>query len=266
MTDRTIESRADFTTGSVRASDDETPILSGHFSVFNQWTRIHERGQIFLERVAPGAFTKTFAENRAQIKVMFQHGQDPQIGEKPLGQLTELREGDEGAYYEAPLFDTSYNRDLLPALRAGAYGASFRFKAVREDYESAPQRGDHNPDALPERTLKEVRLYELGPVTWGAYPEATSGIRSLTDLYDDLDKLHAASPILLDEERLAEIQMFLRSAVPMPAATDVAPADPNDAPPPGNAAPEKAHLAVGRRGTRTASYHLKEQSPSWKLR
>jgi phage head maturation protease len=45
-----------------------------------------------------------------------------------LGVPSRLEEDAHGAAYEVPLFDTSYNRDLLPALQAGAYGASFRFK------------------------------------------------------------------------------------------------------------------------------------------
>jgi hypothetical protein len=52
---------------------------------------------------------------------------------------------------------------------------------VREDFVSRPRGGDHNPNGFPERTLQEVRLMELGPVTFGAYPEATSGVRSMTD-------------------------------------------------------------------------------------
>jgi hypothetical protein len=36
---------------------------------------------------------------------------------------------------------------------------------------------------MPERTLKEVRVPEFGPVTFPAYVDATAGVRSLTDLY-----------------------------------------------------------------------------------
>jgi hypothetical protein len=38
-----------------------------------------------MERFAPGAWTKTIRERAAQIKALFQHGGDPQIGDKPLG-------------------------------------------------------------------------------------------------------------------------------------------------------------------------------------
>ena len=31
-----------------------------------------------------------------------------------------------------------------------------------------------NPEGLPERVLREVTVMEFGPVTWGAYPDATA--------------------------------------------------------------------------------------------
>jgi hypothetical protein len=53
-----------------------------------------------MERVSPGAFRKTFTENRDRIKVLFQHGHDAQIGDKPLGQIIDLREDTVGAAYQ----------------------------------------------------------------------------------------------------------------------------------------------------------------------
>ena len=176
---------------SLRSSEDDgMPTLYGHFSVFNRWTEIDSwfEGR-FMERFAPGAFKKTIKENLARIKPLFQHGQDPQIGDKPLGPIQVLREdGDVGGYYEVPLLDTSYNRDLVPGLEAGLYGASFRFSVVREEEDKDPGRSDHNPDGIPERTIKEARLYEFGPVTFPAYADATAGVRSLTDhfVFDEI--------------------------------------------------------------------------------
>jgi phage head maturation protease len=71
--------------------------------------------------------------------VLFQHGSDPQIGDKPLGPIDQLREDDTGAYYEVPLLEASYVRDnVLPGLKAGLYGASFRFRVVREEINDDP--------------------------------------------------------------------------------------------------------------------------------
>ncbi len=171
-----------------RASDDGDSIgvMSGHFAVFNQWTEIDSvREGNFLERIAPGAFTRTFAENRDSIRVLYDHGQDPHIGNKTLGVPRFLDEDREGAGYRVPLFDTSYNRDLLPGLQSKPpqYGASFRFSVDDEEFDRSAKKAAHNPKGLPERTIKAVNLYEFGPVTFPAYAGATAGVRSGTDDY-----------------------------------------------------------------------------------
>lgn len=154
--------------------------LSGHFAVFNRWTEIDSMWEgHFLERIAPGSFKKTFSE--VQPKVLFQHGRDATVGDKPLGTITDLREDDQGASYTVDLFDTSYNADLIPGLRAGVYGASFRFRSTREEFDQEPERTSWNPDGLPLRTIKEAQVSEFGPVTFPAYADATAGVRSLTD-------------------------------------------------------------------------------------
>lgn len=161
--------------------------IFGHFAVFDTWTEINSwyEGN-FLERIAPGAFADAFkAKNRSQIRLMFEHGHDPQIGNKPLGDFTVLREDKTGAYYEADLFDVEYVNQLKPALRAGQLGASFRFSVTAEEWIEPEKASDRNPAKLPERTIVGLRLFEAGPVVWGQYPEATAGLRSGTDAFFD---------------------------------------------------------------------------------
>lgn len=169
-------------TYSVGATGDGTT-LTGYFAVFNQWAEIDsvQEGH-FMERIAPGAFRNTLASD--PIRVLFQHGKDPQIGDKVLGPISVLEEDAQGARFEVPLLDTSYNRDLLPGLRAGLYGSSFRFSVAKQDFNHRAKASDYNPDGLPERTIQEARVFEFGPVTFPAYPGATAGLRSLTGTDD----------------------------------------------------------------------------------
>jgi hypothetical protein len=171
-----------FTPGpELREDAEEGRTLFGHFAVFDRWTEINSAFEgNFLERIAPGAFRKTFRENRDRIKVLFQHGNDPQLGDKPIARIDQLHEDDEGAYYEASLYDGLPDL-VMSGLRDGQYGASFRFQVMREDLNEEPDASEENPRALPERTLKELRLFEFGPVTFPAYADATAGMRSLTD-------------------------------------------------------------------------------------
>ena len=158
------------------------PTLAGHFAVFGEWTEINSCWEgNFLESIAPGAFSKTIAEGRDQMRCLFQHGMEYTQGDKPLGPITALREDDTGAYYEVDLLDAPYVRELVPGLEAGLFGASFRFTVMREEFTEEPDPSDYNPKGLPERILREAKVREFGPVTWGAYPTATAGLRSLTD-------------------------------------------------------------------------------------
>jgi HK97 family phage prohead protease len=166
----------------VRAADTPAgPVMFGHFNRFGEWTEIASATEgYFMERFAPGAFENTFAERTP--KVLFQHGRD-QLGKQPIGRATVVREDDEGAYYEVPLFP-SVPGLLVDGLRSGAYGASFQFSVVREDLDQRPMRSARNPDGLPERTLREVKVFEFGPVTFPAYEGATAGLRHVAEELD----------------------------------------------------------------------------------
>jgi hypothetical protein len=161
----------------VPGREDAPVLMTGHFAVFNQWTEIRGADGDFLERMAPGAFKKTLRESAGRIRVQFQHGRDPSIGDKPIGVPVTLREDSVGAYYSVALFtDASYVADLLPALRAGQLGSSFRFQTLQQDRVRWPKKSDYNPTGLEERTVKEARLLEFGPVVFPAYQNATANV------------------------------------------------------------------------------------------
>ena len=60
----------------------------------------------------------------------------------------DLRGDDIGVYYQVPLLDTSYNRDLLPGLAAGGYGSSFMFRVIQDAWNDEPGVSDHNPKGM----------------------------------------------------------------------------------------------------------------------
>lgn len=177
--------------GAAGRRDDSDPPADGRlgtlevdFSRFDVWYEIDSwwEGR-FLERTQRGAFKRTIRNNGSSVKVLFNHGFDFSIGDKVLGVPEVLEEREESPHLEAGLLDTSYNRDLEPGLRAGAYGSSFMFEVLGEKWNREPGQSDHNPEGLPERTITEVRLFEAGPVTWPANPDATAGLRSGMDWY-----------------------------------------------------------------------------------
>ena len=165
----------------LRSVEDGSPVMQGHFAVFDEWTEIDSMFEgHFMERLAPGSFARTIQDRGSQVKVTFNHGHDPELGDKVLGSISSLAEDEVGVRYEVPLYP-SVPPLLVDGLRAGAYGSSFRFRVTREDFNKDAEASDLNPDGLPERTIKEVELYEFGPVTFPAYAAATAGLRSMTD-------------------------------------------------------------------------------------
>lgn len=169
-------------------------VMDVRFSPFDTWYEIDDyfEGR-FLERTTRGAFAKTIKDNgAAAFRVQFDHGYDPFIGSKVLGIPESVTEETDAATGVVPLLDTSYNRDLLPGLKRGAYGSSFRFRVIKDEWNDEPERSNHNPDGVPERTIKEVRLMEFGPVTWPANPDASAGMRSLTTTF--MEKLRDQNP------------------------------------------------------------------------
>ena len=173
-------------------ADDSTAgsTLFGHFTKFEVWNEIDSwfEGR-FMERTVVGSFKKTIAENRDRVKVQFDHGYDTFVGSSPLGPIDVLREEAEGPYYEVPLLDTDYNRDrLLPmlsgrlmdgTLAGSVLGASYRFRVTKEEWVEPKSTTAYNPEKLPERTIREVTLYEFGPVVFPAYASTSVGVRSL---------------------------------------------------------------------------------------
>jgi phage head maturation protease len=222
---------------------------------FNEWTEINSvyEGR-FLERLAPTAMDKTIAESRDQMRVLFNHGKDPSIGDKVLGPISDIDTDSSRSRASVPLLDTSYNHDLIPGLEAGLYGSSFRFQVLQEDFKSKPSRSDYNPEGLPERTILEAKVREFGPVTFPAYAGATAGLRSLTDEF-------LFGEFVDDPDRLLElIEAFKERRVmePEPSAATTPTITPDTEPEP-SAATTRAKPA------RAGLYPYREEKPSWLL-
>jgi len=224
-----IRVRADAAT-----TDDTLGRLRVDFCRFNNLYRIASWWEgDFMERVQPGAFAKTLSERgpagNGSVLCLFDHGYDMHIGDKVVAVPDAAGEERNGAFLEGDLLDTSYNRDLAPALRRGAYGSSFMFNVIRDAWDHEPEPSDDNPDGLPVRTIEEVRLFEAGPVTWPANPAATAQLnsaRSDTDrMYALMERTQPASVLTLRKRimdlRTADGQPADQvTGAPSPAATD----------------------------------------------
>lgn len=141
--------------------------LVGYAAVFDSPTEIHSWEGDFTETIARGSFRRTLQQRAGQIRSQFDHG----MGEYtlPIGVPTVMREDDHGLYVEIELdTDPWVQQTLKPKLGRSITGMSFRFSVTDEDWS-----GDGT-----ERTIRAVKLSELGPVTYPAYEATTLGVRS----------------------------------------------------------------------------------------
>ncbi len=150
---------------------DSIGMLTGYGAVFDQWTEVAARGGNFMEQVSRTAFEGI---DPRSVSILYSHGSDAFIGSRPLGPVIDLRSDEYGLMYACALLPTQAALELLPGLQAGLYGSSFRFSITREHYEPHPQRSDYNKAGLPERTVLEAVVFEMGPTWAPAYEGATA--------------------------------------------------------------------------------------------
>ena len=203
--------------------EEAMPTLEVRFSKFDEWYEIDSiwEGK-FLERTVPGAFKKTITERRDQIKVLFDHGFDPSIGNKVLGSITDLREDPDSPVGVVALFDTHYNEDLVPGLKAGVYGSSMRMRVIKDEWNDQPGPSKYNPKGIPERTIREVALFEFGPVTFPAHPSSTASVRSMPDEFYASMRAHDPEKVDTLARSRESLTALHRNEQPAPATAEPA--------------------------------------------
>lgn len=146
-------------------------VATGYAAVFD---RLSQNLGGFVERVAPGTFAKTIKEQ--DVRALFNHEAGAVLGRLSSGTLR-LAEDEVGLRYEVDLPDTQLGRDVATLLKRGdVSGSSFGFRAITDEWSETEQ-------GFPLRTLRQVSLRDVGPVTFPAYEdtEAAVALRSLAD-------------------------------------------------------------------------------------
>lgn len=176
-----------------RATDEDGDglTLEGYGAVFGTPTRIDSWEGVFDEEIARGAFKKSLRERTPVLQ--FDHGRHPMVGSIPLGSFEKLSEDDEGLFVSARLHDNWLVQPVRDAIKSKAIpGMSFRFQVIKDEWRTADGKlvkpddvarllwsaDPANPDTVLRRTLKEVRLFEVGPVVFPAYAETSVSVRS----------------------------------------------------------------------------------------
>ena len=150
----------------VDSAEGSAPKIYGHAAIFNS---LSEDLGGFREQIAPGAFAKTL--DSADIRALFNHDSNIVLGRNKSGTLR-LKEDETGLAIEIDPPDTQAARDLIVSMKRGDISQmSFGFRIVKDKLE---KRGGEWV-----RTLLDVNLFDVSPVTYPAYVMTDVSIRSI---------------------------------------------------------------------------------------
>jgi HK97 family phage prohead protease len=148
--------------------------IEGHASVFNTPYTLSDWvfGEI-VEVVAPGTFTRAIAEKQ-DVRCLFNHDPNHILGRTKSGTLTISEDSVGLAYSCTPPSGTHVTESIE---RGDIDGSSFGFIVVKDQW--VDERDDKNRVIKSTRTIQDVDLFDVSPVTYPANDSATSAIRSL---------------------------------------------------------------------------------------
>ena len=177
----------------IRSDDDGQKKIVGHAAVFN--TRAS--GGWFEEEVSPGAFATSIGED--DIRALWNHNSDYVLARNKSGTLR-LSEDEKGLAIEIDPPDTSFARDLMASLERGDINQmSFGFEVRKDTWEE-------REDDLPLRTLQEVKLWEVSPVTFPFYKDTDVATRS-DDEWREAEEAKLIKPTYRNKLRRKALKM-----------------------------------------------------------
>lgn len=143
-------------------------IIAGYFAVFNQETELWDG---VFEKIIPGAFDNTLKND--DIRCLFNHNADIVLGRTANNTLT-LRVDAHGLWGEVIINEAdSAAVDAYERIKRGDItGCSFGFDIISESMD------DRGRDIVYSET--EVKLYEVSPCTFPAYPQTEIKSRQAT--------------------------------------------------------------------------------------
>lgn len=143
--------------------------IIGHAAVFNQ---LSEDLGGFREQISAGAFADAIKGD--DVRALFNHNPDFILGRNLAGTLR-LKEDSRGLAIEIDPPDTQVARDLMVSMERGDVSQmSFGF-SVRPNGQSWAK--DDTGQVV--RTLTKVRLFDVSPVVYPAYPQTNVAMREL---------------------------------------------------------------------------------------
>lgn len=160
----------------IRNSDIENRTISGYAAVFGEnYTQLCDRwGDVFFEKISPGAFTKTLSDENDKF-MLINHDWNKVVG-RTNSNLT-LSQDTTGLAFTLEVPNTADGNDLLENVRLGLIkGCSFGFNIVNQEC-------NWDDDYNFYRNITEVELLEITATPIPAYSDTTiAAARSKTQI------------------------------------------------------------------------------------
>lgn len=154
-------------------------ILTGYGSVFYNSQNAGTEYQVspgVYERISRTAFSKSLAAKDA-IDSYFNHDHNLPLGRTSAGTL-KVAVDPKGLFYIVQLPDSPNGANVAEAVRRGdVSGSSFMFTVDRQTFREETRSGRK----VIVRTIEELSLLEVGPVTRPAYKAATAELVTIPE-------------------------------------------------------------------------------------
>lgn len=165
---------------------DQPKKIRGYAAVFNVEADI---GGVFVETIAPGAFARAIKENQ-DVRALVDHNPTLILG-RTKAKTLHLSEDEKGLYIEITPPETQAGRDIVTSIERGDVDQmSFGFSIRSQEWKSGV---DGQP---PVRTIKDVDLYDVSPVTFPAYEATEAYVRSAQKEIQELKPTEAAPAVV----------------------------------------------------------------------
>lgn len=160
--------------------------LSGHAALYNERTDV---AGLFVEVIKPGAFRGAL-DGKDDVRALFNHNPDLVLG-RTSAKTLRLGEDARGLTAEIDLPDTTVARDLSVSVDRGDVSQmSFQF-SVRQKGEEWVQEKTTDGVRYWVRTLTDVELYDVSPVTFPQYEKTDVVARSARAAFDAAGNLRS---------------------------------------------------------------------------
>jgi HK97 family phage prohead protease len=148
----------------VKATNDNTMEFEGYGSIFGNMDS-------YRDIVEKGCFNRTIKNNKKRIKILWQHW-------KPIGKPIDLFEDEKGLYVKGKLSDIQQGKEAYTLMKDKVINEmSIGYSTVISEYDKEKNI----------RKLKEVKLYEISLVTWGANDKArVNNVKSFDYLLEEM--------------------------------------------------------------------------------